>query len=121
MPAQRMIGQWVQIPGLAARRYDCGFCGASVASERGWHFQGSVGRAVAFIYTCPLCQRPTFFEEPDQQYPGVPFGDSVGALPTERQLLNHTRHPSQDLSYSRVTSSTSDRRLINDNRKSSHL
>ncbi len=77
---------WQHINGLQSRNYTCGYCGASVASEKGWYAHGVVNgatRAVAYLYVCHQCTRPTLFDDFDngKQTPGVVFGESVGDIP----------------------------------------
>ena len=89
--AERLGGGWHGVQGVVARQYICGFCGPSVASERGWPCNRGDGRANAHIYVCPLCNRPTFFEE-TKQIPGVPIGDPVKSLPADiESIYNEAR------------------------------
>jgi hypothetical protein len=89
---------WQSVGGLKSRSYTCGHCGAAVASEKGWHGTASVNgatRAVAFLYVCHQCTRPTLFDDFDTgaQSPGVVFGEPVSDIPdadTER-LYNEAR------------------------------
>jgi hypothetical protein len=81
-------GNWVNVGGLAARRFQCGYCGARVASERGFSFQDATGRGSmwAVVFICPLCSRPSYFEGQFQQ-PGVSFGNPVEHLPPEVEAI----------------------------------
>lgn len=89
---------WQNVSGLKSRSYTCGYCGASVASEKGWYGStvvNGVSRAVAYMYICHQCTRPTLFDDFDTetQSPGVVFGEPVSDIPdadTER-LYNEAR------------------------------
>lgn len=73
---------WQNGHSLPARMYECGFCGASVAPDKGWYAarpSGSphVTSAASFIYICHHCQGPTFFDPNGRRFPGTAFGDDV--------------------------------------------
>lgn len=76
------------------RKYVCGYCGLSVASDKGlWrdHADRPDPHRPA-LYLCPLCEKPTFFEG-DKQVPGVAFGEAIGHLPdTVGGLYNEARN-----------------------------
>jgi len=80
--------KWGDTTGNPSRRYTCGYCGASLASNVGYHSEGGNSPSrKAFIYICHYCRQPTFFDEPDgKQTPGTSFGRAVKDIPD--QLLN---------------------------------
>ena len=73
---------WQKIQPLPSRAYECGYCGASVASALGWSGQLAEHSAKqAFLYVCHLCSGPTFFPYPEGQLPAIVFGSSVADIP----------------------------------------
>lgn len=78
--------------GFGTRGYVCGDlgCGRSVASQLGTFYTVAGKGTPAFIYICPLCQRPTFFDDSDNlkvQLPGVSIGNPVEHLPSDVDAL----------------------------------
>lgn len=73
---------WQNAHQVPAKHYDCGFCGASVAPNLGWHALARAGStsAAAFIYICHHCQGPTFIDPGGRTFPGVAFGDEVKGI-----------------------------------------
>jgi hypothetical protein len=67
---------WHNTNSIRSREFTCGFCGNIVASASGFFSQKS------FIYICPHCQAPTFFEDA-RQVPGVAPGADVAHLPAD--------------------------------------
>lgn len=85
--SEALVGNWHSVEGVSARRYQCGHCGAGVAADKGWFFvHGSKGNDFARIYICPLCSKPSYFEEKEQM-PGVRFGETVEYLPGDVDKL----------------------------------
>jgi len=79
-PPPRYRLRWFGVSDVAARQFTCGHCGFSVAPMKGW----AAGRsedvnnvAIAWIYVCHNCSRPTFIDNDKTQLPGVAFGDVV--------------------------------------------
>jgi len=67
---------WNKAEYIGSHKFICGYCGQSVATERGWH--GHInGHPRVRIDICHHCAHPTFFDTDGQQYPGVSFGESV--------------------------------------------
>jgi hypothetical protein len=86
---------WEGIQAVESRSYTCGYCGTSLASERGWRAQlGRSGPIAANIYICHQCDRPTFFDHERNQTPGVVFGAPVNDIPekTVEQLYDEARN-----------------------------
>jgi Domain of unknown function (DUF4145) len=82
--------EWPNIGNLPARNFTCGYsdCGREVSSEKGWVHSGGSPGPDGWIYTCPVCRRPTFFDVPnDMQLPGVSLGDPVKSLPPEIETI----------------------------------
>lgn len=74
---------WNNTSGLPSHGYQCGYCGYSVGSDRGYigvdRFDGTVGR----IYICPHCTNPTFFHSYSTQVPDVRPGNDVEDVPDD--------------------------------------
>jgi hypothetical protein len=69
---------WINPSTIASQRYQCGYCGQPLASEKGWTANSSYDqKPAAYICICHFCQRPTFIDERDRQFPGTTFGDPV--------------------------------------------
>lgn len=71
---------WSHIASGESKKYKCGYCGESVASEKNYVSIFSVNnRGVVFgkIYICHHCHKPTFFDSENIQTPGAVFGESV--------------------------------------------
>src|SRR3954453_8726584 len=79
--AASYLPNWHAMARLSPRSFVCGFCGDRVGSNEGYHEQTGPSISVVLIYVCPSCHRPTFFDEQQAQWPGVPFGSPVEALP----------------------------------------
>lgn len=90
MPPTRIPrqGDWQNIARVTPSSFQCGFCNKHVASEKGW--QHNTG-GPHFIWVCPFCQGPNFFDE-GYQTPGVAFGELVEKLPADvGSLYNEAR------------------------------
>jgi hypothetical protein len=78
---------WIHVQGLASRAYVCGYCGAHVASDKGYLGKTESGNASCGVYICHQCSKPSFIDFQGRATPGVAFGNpvsdteaSVGAL-----------------------------------------
>ncbi len=71
---------WPKIEKLQSRDYICGYCGAPLASELGWH-STFANAPYSYIYVCHRCDRPTYFEKNGEQFPGVAYGNPVYDIP----------------------------------------
>lgn len=81
---------WRQLQDLPNRPFDCGFCGRSVSSVKGYklgvHGDAS-GTQVGGVYICPNCGGPVFFDRQRRQYPSPAFGHPVEHVPPELNAL----------------------------------
>ncbi len=74
---------------ITQREFTCGYssCGKEVGSNIGWLYNNhSSGQPEGYIYICPMCHNPTFFDDsisPSMQTPGVSFGRVVNHLPKD--------------------------------------
>ncbi|MBA4420564.1 MAG: hypothetical protein C0391_05405 [Anaerolinea sp.] len=71
---------WIDEQELTPHRFNCGYCGYKVSSDKGFeHEQNS-----DYVYICPDCDRPTFISEnPALQVPGVIPGREILYLPID--------------------------------------
>jgi uncharacterized protein DUF4145 len=67
---------WSTSP-IPSQSYVCGYCGTSLASDRGW--KGSVAGTGqdAYIAVCHQCSCPTLIDGDKQQHPQPLFGQAV--------------------------------------------
>lgn len=95
-------GVWQHILQLEPRNYTCGHsdCGREVGSDKGYFYQNKItGRADAFIYVCPVCHCPTFFDF-YSQIPGVRIGHNIEHLPQEiSELYDEVRKSTSQESF----------------------
>jgi hypothetical protein len=86
---------WNEIRTLKSRQYDCGYCGNSVSSEKGYSCDVRDGRMIhqAYIYICHHCQRPTYFNVGGNQTPSKTFGKDVPSIDNKdiNSLYNEAR------------------------------
>jgi hypothetical protein len=74
---------WTNAQGLQSKVYDCGYCGNRVGSAVGYIRNSTPQNpALAYIYVCPQCVGPTYFNA-GKQIPGVRVGATIGALPPD--------------------------------------
>lgn len=70
--------RWDGAGTIHAHQFDCGHCGRSIASDRGWTgFSTYDNKPSAFVYICPFCMMATFVDHRDKQFPSVRFGHPV--------------------------------------------
>jgi Domain of unknown function (DUF4145) len=81
---------WDEFRNLPAKNYTCGHpsCGKDVGADKGWihrkHTSSNLVQPDGYIYLCPLCKNPTFFDiSSGLQLPGVSLGSEVQHLPSE--------------------------------------
>ena len=76
---------WQNLQNTESKKYTCGYCGNAVASAQGWLSKmhnpdtGQSGNGPT-IYICHHCDRPTFFDIGESQYPGAPFGSPIAHI-----------------------------------------
>lgn len=71
---------WQGVQNMPSKSYDCGYCGASIASQHGFAGKHASGREFGSVYICHKCFRPSFMGS-EGQTPGSLFGAPVGDLP----------------------------------------
>lgn len=74
---------WNSVAQLNSKQFRCGYCGNIVATPTGFLDKN----AFNFIYICPHCDKPSYFDSSGKQIPGVSPGNEVENLPTELNSL----------------------------------
>jgi hypothetical protein len=74
---------WQNFGEVDRKQYQCGFCGYTVANNKGYFWYGQTDR----IILCPNCNKPTYFDHHDRQFPGVAPGNEVLHLPSDLHQL----------------------------------
>lgn len=74
---------WQNENKIGSQKFNCGFCGNLVASDRGFFSNSRHDR----VYICPHCDNPSFFAQAGQQVPGVAPGNDVAHLPNELEAI----------------------------------
>jgi hypothetical protein len=74
---------WMNVLDLEPIRFECGFCGADVASEKGYTHSSDPSLR---IMICPNCSKPSFFIS-SIRFPSPLPGSTVGDLPSDIQSL----------------------------------
>ncbi len=70
---------WKKMTEITTAKFKCGYCGSSVASDKGW--EGVSGELETWcIRICPNCEKPTFFDGSENQTPGVAYGNEVASI-----------------------------------------
>ena len=80
---------WSNINTIKPKSFTCGYCGRTVASEKGYFTRRVPTR---YVFVCPNCSRPTYFGEDKTQVPGPIPGVEVENLPDDvRKLYQEAR------------------------------
>ncbi len=70
---------------LEAKKWQCWHCGSQTGNDRGYaateHSGGGSQGHLDYIYVCPVCSYPTFFDQSGDQFPGAQFGEPLTDLP----------------------------------------
>ena len=83
----KINNEWLNVTGITVRTFVCGYCGKTVASDRGWWTNNTTAQVHrALIHICPMCKQPSYFYG-DEQVPGVAYGDDVSSLPPDIAAL----------------------------------
>lgn len=64
---------WNKLEEIYSKEYKCGYCNNYVGNNKGYRDLSNKG----YIYICPRCKKPTFFDKDNNQYPGVLQGNAV--------------------------------------------
>ena len=94
--------RWLKVENIPSHNYTCGYCGNSLASEKGWICQDPQnGSLKAFIHICHFCNKPTFLDTDGKQYPGASFGDYVKGIEDDsvQKLYDEARRTMSVSSY----------------------
>ena len=84
---------WQNVTNPATLSYLCYFCGNQVASEKGWIANTHISNVNAYIFICPSCCKPTFFDTDRRQIPAPRLGNSVNGITDNEveRLYNEAR------------------------------
>src|SRR5271166_4629531 len=86
-----MAVEWGNVGFVSTHSYRCGYCGDTVASEKGYL---GIDRGLGLfggIVICPSCAKPTFFSQ-EEQVPDVRPGNDVKGVPDNvADLYNEAR------------------------------
>lgn len=84
---------WPNIQNLQTKDFKCGYCGTSLASEKGFAGHDDLKGSFVRIYICHKCHRPTFFDFDLNQTPGPIIGNPVKYIPDEdvEKLFNEAK------------------------------
>ncbi len=77
---------WQNLNGIGSLQFRCGYCGNTVASDRGYFTSNKVEGQQGYIRICPHCQGPTI-SHGDDRISGVSPGNEVGHLPQDVEAL----------------------------------
>ena len=78
--------EWSGYQQIQNKRFTCGYCGADIATDRGWNGKHKGAKPGAFLMICPNCTYPTFLPNDEPQVPGVRFGNDVEGVDDESVL-----------------------------------
>ncbi len=71
---------WNNPTSISRTTYTCGHCGNKVGPNLGYYGSVQPGGVQVFIYICPTCNKPTFFDEEKTQLPNVRLGRDVSGI-----------------------------------------
>jgi hypothetical protein len=72
---------WLHHLGITSKSYNCGYCGKSLASEKGYLGQDEAKNIRGSIYICHFCFKPTYFDHSkESQTPGPTFANNVNDI-----------------------------------------
>lgn len=81
---------WLRLQILPHRTYICGYCGSKTGNNKGYFCQTRSNTEVA-IYICPVCGRPSFYED-GKMTPGSKYGQHIDNLPeTVKSIYEEAR------------------------------
>ena len=75
--------EWHEIKSINPKSFTCFYCNNLVSSDKGIYALDSSGVISNYVYICPHCTFPTFFDSIDKQIPGPSFGKKIEAIPNE--------------------------------------
>ena len=75
--------EWQNVTPLKAESYKCYFCNKNISSSYGYWQNPENG----YIFICPECGQPTYFDKEMNQYPASPYGNCVKYITNESVKL----------------------------------
>ncbi len=88
-------GIWNNTEGVQQFSYVCGYCDSKVAPSFGYFLKGEnfPYEEIGYIFICPHCNKPTFIDDEENQFPGHRLGTKIEHLPTDiEELYNEARN-----------------------------
>lgn len=79
---------WESLSEIEGKKYTCGYCGCTIGPNKGYYAQQRVAstyRASGHIFICTHCEKPTFFDVDNHQYPRPVVGATFTKVP---ELVN---------------------------------
>ena len=95
---------WNKTDNLVSMHYTCGYCGNSIASNKGYIGNSYDGVTTVIIYICHKCGCPTYFDHQNNQTPGALIGNQVMHIDDEG-ITNLFLEARKCFSYGAFTSS----------------
>jgi transcription elongation factor Elf1 len=77
---QREELYWKNCSEWLTKSFTCGYCGNLIASEKGYYAYVEE-HIEEYLFICPYCLRPTYFDSSDNQTPGPICGNNVDNVP----------------------------------------
>ena len=74
---------WIDAASIRVMKYECGYCDARVAADRGWE----TSQGLDSVYICPQCGQPTYFGSSAGQVPRSRVGRNIANLPGDVEDL----------------------------------
>jgi hypothetical protein len=101
-----MSWKWAGVGEYINKSFTCGYCGNKVAPHQGYHANNSRDPNVQlFIYICPNCNQPSYFDEKGKQTPSIRIGNDVQGITDEgvATLYNQARDCTSLRAYTAAT------------------
>lgn len=95
---------WKNLETIVSRKFSCGYCGNSIASNKGYTGEYYKSDFTAEIYICHKCGCPTFFDYNDSQTPGSLICNELMHI-EDKNILNLFNEARKCFSYGAYTSS----------------
>jgi len=71
------------------RDYLCSFCGNQVGSNHCFiSSPKDADRPNSYVYICPRCYAPTYFDEDNRQFPSSAFGEHIEEIPDVKEIID---------------------------------
>lgn len=74
-----VVENWSYLQEIPQMTFNCGYCGSKTGNNKGFYC-GDEFRGDTYIYICPVCGRPSFYEK-GKITPGSKYGQHIDNLP----------------------------------------